>query len=318
MDPPQPPSQGTSWLELFIIFELLGGKLTHFSADGLPLPVDGPGKPLKMCLVFFKQQLRLVVDTCLDMSDRCLFVASKCSFPRLSSACYTNFVACISAHVLFPAVAADKLLLALLSCRFALTGPKRTAIEHSLLFLEHFKLFSNLTPSGGVTCVWIPLYLTRWDLSRSILVVPLPLLPTVLPLSASIVKHVIRPLSPDSSPCIALGNGSLSIVEFVHFPRRASNGIVSVAYIGMLVISMPISASLALLGLGANLKLEVDFSPQLQATHPIPLSMGSDASLLLQAAHLVKERGKHIPWLHMTPISLQFLRSVAYALLPCC
>ena len=130
----QPEAQGTSWLELLVFFEFLGGRLVHFDSHGRPIPLEASGKPLRMCVVLFKQQFRLVVDTCLDLGDRTLFVPSRSAFCRLSSVCYTNFVACISAHVQVPHGMHDRVLAALLSCRFALTSSKRTAISRSLLY----------------------------------------------------------------------------------------------------------------------------------------------------------------------------------------
>ena len=139
---PQGNQQGTSWLELLILFELLGGLLTR---DG-PTHTAAPNKSLRDELSFFKLHFTRVVDTCLDVGDRLFFGPSKSQFCRLSAATFSNFVACINCKVLVPEPLQKRLLHSLLSCRIHMSSSKCSDVDNQLLHLQDTKLSGRFPP----------------------------------------------------------------------------------------------------------------------------------------------------------------------------
>ncbi len=90
---PSPGSQGTSWLELFVLFELMGGKLVdnnHVDTPSLSKAVAA--KTLLVDLLFFKKIFMFIVDTCIGGGERCFLrppnhngaVAKRSPFPTSS------------------------------------------------------------------------------------------------------------------------------------------------------------------------------------------------------------------------------------------
>ena len=80
------PQQGVSWIELFCLFELLGGKLQH------DLSAAAAARPsLRALLAIFKKSIREVVSTCLSPGDRALFAPSTRPDLRLQTVGFTNF-----------------------------------------------------------------------------------------------------------------------------------------------------------------------------------------------------------------------------------
>ena len=139
---PQGNQQGTSWLELLILFELLGGVLTR----NTPEHAAAPSKSLRDELSFFKTHVTRVVDTCLTIGDRLFFGPSKSQFCRLSASTFSNFVACINCKVLVPERLQSKLLHSLLSCRMHMSAVKCNAVDRQQLLLQSTKLSGRFPP----------------------------------------------------------------------------------------------------------------------------------------------------------------------------
>ena len=102
-------------LELFILFELLGGLLVRRHTPNISLAV--PDKSLRDELLFFKNMFIRVADTCMNIGDRILFGPSKSQFCRLRSVTFSNFVSCVNCRVHVPTHFAGRVLHALLACR---------------------------------------------------------------------------------------------------------------------------------------------------------------------------------------------------------
>ena len=129
------PAQGTSWIELFCLFELCGGILS-------PNP-DNPAEPkanMRKCLSVFKATCKLVCSTCLPRSEQLLFSVSTRPSCRLRCIGYSNFVSCIQAHIEISAEDRRSLLKGLLTCRMKLSSSKSRAIDNGTLHIPETRL----------------------------------------------------------------------------------------------------------------------------------------------------------------------------------
>ena len=84
------PEQGTSWIELFILYELMGG------GDGCVYSAAQPRPNLRQALLKFKRTLTHVRLICLRQGDRDLLAPAKVQACRLKCVGVDNFVPCIN------------------------------------------------------------------------------------------------------------------------------------------------------------------------------------------------------------------------------
>ena len=133
----QHPCHGTSWLELFCLFELCGGRLDGDDSNNSAIPKSS----LRACLATFKEATKLVVDCCMNPLHQRLFASSKSPLPRLASLGYGSFVPCIRGSIKVPAGLSDRLQIGLLHLRFkTITRARRTAMLNGSISLATTKV----------------------------------------------------------------------------------------------------------------------------------------------------------------------------------
>ncbi len=145
---PSPGSQGTSWLELFVLFELMGGKLVdnnHVDTPSLSKAVAA--KTLLVDLLFFKKICMFIVDTCIGGGERCFFSPSKSQWCRLKTVTFSNFVACINSTIVIPEIYQQRMLHALLCCKQAMPPSKCMAVNRSALLLPLTRFSGKKPPA---------------------------------------------------------------------------------------------------------------------------------------------------------------------------
>ncbi len=145
---PSPGSQGTSWLELFVLFELMGGKLVDDNHVDPPSTVKAfAAKTLLVDLLFFKKIFMFIVDTCIGGGERCFFSPSKSQWCRLKTVTYSNFVACINSTIVIPEIYQQRMLHALLCCKQAMPPSKCMAVNRSALLLPLTRFSGKKPPA---------------------------------------------------------------------------------------------------------------------------------------------------------------------------
>ncbi len=145
---PSPGSQGTSWLELFVLFELMGGKLVDDNHVDPPSTVKAfAAKTLLVDLLFFKKIFMFIVDTCIGGGERCFFSPSKSQWCRLKTVTYSNFVACINSTIVIPEIFQQRMLQALLCCKQAMPPSKCMAVNRSALLLPLTRFSGKKPPA---------------------------------------------------------------------------------------------------------------------------------------------------------------------------
>ena len=131
--------QGTSWVELLIFFELVGGSFQTAGVFNAP-------KSLKSELLLFEKMTRLVADTCLGPGDRNFLRPSKIQVNRLKLTCFSNFVSCINAQIFIPEALRPRMLQCLVSLRIALPPAKCLALQRGQLLFQPTKLKGGRPP----------------------------------------------------------------------------------------------------------------------------------------------------------------------------
>ena len=115
--------QGTSWIELSALFQLLGGDGSAFRG-GRKNNRSMPKESTKCALAFFKSGCRHVVSVCLPHHEQEFFKPSKLPHHRLRILGFSNFSPCISSLVILEQSFEIPLLRALLSLRMAMSTKK--------------------------------------------------------------------------------------------------------------------------------------------------------------------------------------------------
>ena len=87
------PEQGTSWIELFILYELMGG------GDGCVYSAAQPRPIFRQALITFKRTLTHAGQVCLRQGDRDLLAPAKVQICRLKCVGIDNFVPCINSCI---------------------------------------------------------------------------------------------------------------------------------------------------------------------------------------------------------------------------
>jgi len=130
--------QGVSWIELFSLFEMIGG-----SVDDLHRQIEHKAttrSSLRKSLLCFKKTFRKVVLLCVETCDQCLFRPSRLPEPRLKPVAYGNFTSCLMFRLDLPLDHAKSIVHALLSLRMKVTGKTRDKMEQGNLHLTPKKL----------------------------------------------------------------------------------------------------------------------------------------------------------------------------------
>ena len=144
------PSQGMSWLELFCIFELLGGRVdTHYGLAGQSR------WSLKKCLVQFKHLVKHIVATCMPKEFHYFFRTCTNPNPRLCTFAISNFLSCIQCIYIPSVICKDEYLLALCSLRSKCnTMTRRRALLQGNVLLRPYKIRFRAIPSWrNITCL---------------------------------------------------------------------------------------------------------------------------------------------------------------------
>ena len=105
------PEQGTSWIELFILYELYGG------GDGCMYSAAQPRPNLRQALLEFKRILSHIGHVCLRKGDRDFLAPAKVQICRLKPVGVDNFVPCINSCIHIEEEYKTLLLKALVSIR---------------------------------------------------------------------------------------------------------------------------------------------------------------------------------------------------------
>jgi hypothetical protein len=101
------PEHGTSWIELFILFELMGGD------DGCEYSPAQPRPNFRQALILFRRIMAHAIQVCLRHGDKDLFAPAKVQLCRLKCVGIDKFVPCINACLHIEAVSHTMLLKAL-------------------------------------------------------------------------------------------------------------------------------------------------------------------------------------------------------------
>ena len=91
--------QGTTWIELFILFQMLGGDVSS-TKSGRQNNRGIHKENTKCALADLKKVVRHVVSVCLVHAEQEFFKPSKLPIHRLALMKFYNFASCISAHPL--------------------------------------------------------------------------------------------------------------------------------------------------------------------------------------------------------------------------
>ena len=132
--PGHPCTQGTSWLELFCAFELMGGRIDENNGDPAPM------LSLRQALMRFIATVKRVVILCCNVGDAAFFTPSKSTALRLSTLGFTNFVPCVNGNFVFPEQVQQQLLPCLVQLKGHLSKAKLQQLNAGSLSVPRAKL----------------------------------------------------------------------------------------------------------------------------------------------------------------------------------
>ena len=137
--------QGTTWIELFILFQLMGGD-TSCAVFGRQNNRGIRKESTKCALAVFKKIVRHVVSVCFVHAEQEFFKPSKLPVHRLLPMGFSNFASCISACIVLDPLHEIPMLCALLSMRMGMTIAKRAAWHEGTLEVKPTKLLYRGAP----------------------------------------------------------------------------------------------------------------------------------------------------------------------------
>ena len=123
-------TQGTSWIELFSIFLIMGGNMDPKHCGDAMAHTS-----LRASLICFRRTVLKIAQTCMHLADQLFFTASKASVVRLRSVGITSFVPCFNGNVCLEHQMRRPLLAALLHMQQKLTMRDRLAMLRDDLFV---------------------------------------------------------------------------------------------------------------------------------------------------------------------------------------
>ena len=126
-------TQGTSWIELFTIFLIMGGNF-----DPKHCGDAASHTSLRTSLIYFRGTVLKIAHTCMHLADQLFFIASKASIVRLRSVGITTFVPCFNGNICLEDQLRRPLLAALLHMQQKLT--MRTGLRCSGMIFSSYPL----------------------------------------------------------------------------------------------------------------------------------------------------------------------------------
>jgi len=137
--------QGTSWLELFVYFELRGGLSDDINQCRINQAISRTS--LRKSMATFRHYCKLVMNTCMNHVSTTFMAASKSPNLRLRSLGFNCFVPCISSRICIPDDHAKIIAKALLATRTKITRNKTRDLNAGTLSLPQRKFSYRGVPA---------------------------------------------------------------------------------------------------------------------------------------------------------------------------